>query len=167
MSKQVYVAMSADLVHPGHLNIIKKGVGLGEVTVGLLTDAAIASYKRLPYMKFEQRKAVVVSLKGVDQVVAQETLDYVPNLRQYRPDFVVHGDDWREGVQREVRQAVIDVLAEWGGQLVEVPYTSGISSTDLNQALMEIGTTPDLRRNKLRRQHVRNAFLHIAGLLLR
>jgi phosphoenolpyruvate phosphomutase len=102
-------------------------------------------------MNFEQRKAVVASIKGVEHVVAQETLDYVPNLRRYRPDFVVHGDDWREGVQREVRQSVIDVLAEWGGQLVEVPYTSGISSTDLNQALKEIGTTPDIRRNKLRR----------------
>jgi len=143
--------MSADLVHPGHLNIIKKGTELGELTVGLLTDAAIASYKRLPYMKFEHRKAVVAALKGVHKVVAQETLDYVPNLRKYRPDFVVHGDDWREGVQRDVRQAVIDTLAEWGGELVEVPYTPGISSTDLNQALMEIGTTPDLRRNKLRR----------------
>lgn len=151
MTKQVYVAMSADLVHPGHLNIIRRATELGEVTVGLLTDAAIASYKRLPYMNFEQRKAVVESLKGVEKVVAQETLDYVPNLRKYRPDFVVHGDDWREGVQREVRQAVIEVLAEWGGELVEVPYTPGISSTDLNRALKEIGTTPDLRRNKLRR----------------
>jgi phosphoenolpyruvate mutase len=83
--------------------------------------------------------------------VAQETLDYVPNLRKYRPDLVVHGDDWREGVQRDVRQAVIDVLAEWDGKLVEVPYTKGISSTDLNEALKEIGTTPDVRRNKLRR----------------
>ena len=151
MTAQVYVAMSADLVHPGHLNIIKRATELGAVTVGLLTDAAIASYKRLPYMNFEQRKAVVGSLKGVEQVVAQETLDYVPNLRKYQPDFVVHGDDWREGVQSEVRQAVIDVLAEWGGELVEVPYTPGISSTDLNRALKEIGTTPDLRRNKLRR----------------
>ena len=151
MAKQVYVAMSADLVHPGHLNIINRATELGEVTVGLLTDAAIASYKRLPYMNFEQRKAVVESLKGVEKVVAQTTLDYVPNLRKYQPDYVVHGDDWREGVQREVRQAVIDVLGEWGGELVEVPYTPGISSTDLNRALKEIGTTPDLRRNKLRR----------------
>ena len=110
MASQVYVAMSADLVHPGHLNIIKKATELGEVTIGLLTDAAIASYKRLPYMNFEQRKAVVENLKGVERVVAQETLDYVPNLRKYRPDFVVHGDDWREGVQREVRQAVIDAI---------------------------------------------------------
>lgn len=149
--KQVYVAMSADLVHPGHLNIIKRANELGEVTIGLLTDAAIASYKRLPLMTYEQRKAVVENLKGVARVVPQETLDYVPNLRRYRPDYVVHGDDWREGVQREVREAVIRVLKEWGGELVEVPYTKGISSTQLHQAIKEIGITPDVRRNKLRR----------------
>jgi phosphoenolpyruvate phosphomutase / 2-hydroxyethylphosphonate cytidylyltransferase len=147
----VYLGMSADLVHPGHLNVLRRAAELGDVTVGLLTDAAIASYKRLPHMNFEQRKIVIESIKGVSRVVPQETLDYVPNLRTYRPDFVVHGDDWREGVQREVRQRVIDVLAEWGGKLVEVAYTEGISSTQLNKALKEIGTTPDLRRQKLRR----------------
>lgn len=151
MGKRVYVGMSADLVHPGHLNVINKAAELGEVTVGLLTDRAIASYKRLPYMTYEQRRQVVESLKGVDRVVPQETLDYVPNLLKYKPDVVVHGDDWREGVQRRVRQSVIDTLAEWGGELVEVGYTEGISSTQLNKALKEIGTTPDIRRNKLRR----------------
>src|SRR5690606_9420437 len=89
--------------------------------------------------------------KGVARGVPQETLDYDPNLRRYRPDYVVHGDDWREGVQREVREAVIRVLKEWGGELVEVPYTKGISSTQLHQAIKEIGITPDVRRNKLRR----------------
>lgn len=153
MSKQkvVYVGMSADLIHPGHLNILDVAARHGSVTVGVLTDAAIASYKRLPYMNFEQRKAIVSAIKGVDRVVPQETLDYGPNLRKLRPDVVVHGDDWREGVQRSVRQSVIDLLEEWGGELVEVPYTKGISSTQLNHALREIGTTPDIRRNKLRR----------------
>lgn len=151
MGKTVYVGMSADLVHPGHLNVIRKAAELGEVTVGLLTDRAIASYKRLPYMAYEQRCQVVEQLKGVSRVVPQETLDYVPNLRQYKPDYVVHGDDWREGVQRQVRQDVINALAEWGGELVEVSYTDGISSTQLNKALREIGTTPDIRRNKFRR----------------
>ena len=157
MTKSVYVAMSADLVHPGHLNIIREAGELGSVTIGLLTDAAIASYKRLPYMSFEQRKEVVENLKGVARVVAQDTLDYVPNLKQYRPDCVVHGDDWREGVQKDVRQAVIDTLAEWGGKLVEIPYTKGISSTQLHAAMKEIGTTPDIRRNKLRRLPCRQA----------
>ena len=151
MKKSVYVGMSADLIHPGHLNILKKAAELGDVTIGLLTDAAIASYKRVPYMTFEQRREVVENLKGVSRVVPQETLDYAPNLKALRPDFVVHGDDWREGVQRETRQRVIDALAEWSGQLVEVPYTAGISSTVLQKALKEVGTTPDIRRSRLRR----------------
>lgn len=151
MTKSVYVGMSADLIHPGHINIIKRAAELGEVTVGLLTDKAIASYKRVPYMAWEQRAEVTGNLKGVARVVAQHTLDYVPNLRTYKPDFVVHGDDWQTGVQAKTRQAVIDALAEWGGKLVEVPYTQGISSTQLNKALKEIGTTPDIRRASLRR----------------
>jgi phosphoenolpyruvate phosphomutase len=151
MKKQVYVGMSADLVHPGHLNIIKKAAELGEVTIGLLTDAAIASYKRLPYMTYELRKEVMENIKGVSRVVPQTTLDYVPNLEQYKPDYVVHGDDWREGVQQKTRQRVIDTLAKWGGELVEVLYTSGISSTQLHKAMKEIGTTPDIRRKALRR----------------
>ena len=147
--KTVYVGMSADLVHPGHLNIIRKAAELGEVTIGLLTDEAIASYKRLPHMTYDQRKMVIESIKGVSKVVPQTTLDYVPNLKKHRPDYVVHGDDWREGVQKRARQSVIETLHEWGGELVEVPYTKGISSTKLNKALQEIGTTPEVRRNKL------------------
>lgn len=149
--KSVYVGMSADLIHPGHLNVIRHGASLGELTVGVLTDAAIARYKRLPYMAFEQRCEVVESIKGVSHVVAQESLDYVDNLRKLKPDYVVHGDDWREGFQRPIRQRTLDVLREWGGELVEVPYTQGISSSQINGALAEIGTTPDIRRRTLRR----------------
>jgi phosphoenolpyruvate phosphomutase / 2-hydroxyethylphosphonate cytidylyltransferase len=147
----VYVGMSADLIHPGHINILQQAATLGDVTVGLLTDRAIASYKRLPHMDYEQRKAVAENLKGVERVVPQETLDYVPNLEELRPDFVVHGDDWRTGVQQATRQRVIDALAQWGGQLVEVPYTEGISSTQLNASLRQIGTTPSIRLSRLRR----------------
>lgn len=151
MSKLVYVAMSADIIHPGHLNIIKEAAKLGDVTVGVLTDAAIASYKRLPYMNYEQRAAVVAALKGVTRVIPQEQLDYIPNLLKLKPDFVVHGTDWREGVQAKTRQGVIDTLAQWGGKLVEPEYTPGISSTQLNKAIREVGTTPDIRRARLRR----------------
>lgn len=150
-SKKVYVGMSADLVHPGHLNIIDKARQLGHVTIGLLTDKAIASYKRLPYMSYDQRKIVIENIKGVSRVVPQETLDYVPNLLKYKPDYVVHGDDWREGVQKDVRKRVIDTLKEWGGELIEVEYTKGISSTQLNKSLKEIGTTPEIRMKTLRR----------------
>lgn len=143
--------MSADIIHPGHLNIIKEASKLGDVTVGVLTDAAIASYKRLPYMNYEQRAAVVAQLKGVSAVIPQEQLDYIPNLLKLKPDYVVHGTDWREGVQAKTRQGVIDTLAQWGGELVEPEYTPGISSTQLNKAIKEVGTTPDIRRARLRR----------------
>jgi len=149
--KTVYVGMSADLIHAGHINIIKQAEKLGEVTVGVLTDSAIASYKRLPFLAFEQRKGVVENIKGVVSVIAQETLDYSDNLRKLKPDYVVHGDDWKEGVQSKTRDTVIDVLNEWGGELVEVAYTAGISSTQLNEQIREIGTTPNLRLKRLRR----------------
>lgn len=171
--KVVYVAMSADLVHPGHLNIIKEGAKLGEVVIGLLTDEAIASYKRLPYMSYEQRKTVVESIKGVSRVIPQETLDYRPNLKKLKPDFVVHGDDWRMGVQRETRKQVVDMLKKWGGKLVEPEYTRNISSTALNNALKEIGTTPDIRLRRFRRlletkPQIRGIEVHngITGLLV-
>lgn len=143
--------MSADLIHPGHLNIIKEASKLGNVIIGLLTDEAISTYKRLPYMTYEQRKLVVESLKGVSEVVPQTTLDYESNLRKYKPDFVVHGDDWKEGVQKKTRQKVINTLTEWGGKLVEVPYTKGISSTAINKNIKEIGTTPEIRLKRLKR----------------
>ena len=149
--KKVYVGMSADLIHPGHLNILKKASELGQVTVGVLTDSAIASYKRLPYMNYEQRAEIVSNLKAVYEVIPQSTLDYSENLKALKPDYVVHGDDWKDGVQQHTRQIVIDTIAEWGGELVEVPYTQGISSTALNKAVKELGTTPQIRLSSLRR----------------
>jgi phosphoenolpyruvate phosphomutase / 2-hydroxyethylphosphonate cytidylyltransferase len=150
-SPTVYVGMSADLVHPGHLNVLEVARQLGEVTVGLLTDEAIASYKRLPYLTYEERRVVVENIKGVARVVPQTTLDYVHNLRALRPDYVVHGDDWRTGVQQDVRARVVATLAEWDGQLIEPSYTDGISSTRLNNSLRSAGTTPQRRLRQLRR----------------
>lgn len=150
-TKTVYVGMSADIIHPGHLNIIREAAKLGRVVVGVLTDAAIASYKRLPYLTYEQRALVVENLKGVDEVVPQTTLDYVPNLESIRPDYVLHGDDWKQGVQQKARQRVIECLAAWGGKVIDIPYTQGISSSMLNQRLKEIGTTPEVRMKRLRR----------------
>ncbi len=149
--KKVYVGMSADLIHTGHLNIINEAKKYGEVIVGVLTDKAIASYKRLPILSVDERKKIVESIKGVSEVVLQETLDYVPNLKKIKPDFVVHGDDWRTGPQRETRERVIRTLEEWGGKLIEPEYTPGISSTMLNNEIRERGTTPGIRMRVLRR----------------
>ena len=151
MQKKVYIGMSADLIHPGHLNVIGKGRELGEVIVGMLTDQAIATYKRVPYLNYEQRKIIVENITGVSKVVAQETLDYSTNLRLLKPDYVVHGDDWKTGVQQVTRAKVIETLKEWGGQLVEVPYTEGISSTSIQKTMKEIGVTPGNRLIRLKR----------------
>ncbi len=150
-SKKVYIGMSADLIHQGHLNVIAEGRILGKVIIGLLTDEAIASYKRLPLIAFNERKLIVENLKGVEKVVPQTSLDYVSNLKAIKPDYVVHGDDWKTGIQKEIRQRVIDTLAEWGGELVEPKYTEGISSTDLISAVKAQGITPGKRMRTLRR----------------
>jgi phosphoenolpyruvate phosphomutase len=148
---KVYVGMCADLIHHGHLNIIKEAKKYGDVVVGLLTDSAIASYKRLPALSYKERKIVVENIVGVSEVIPQETLDYIPNIEELKPKYVVHGDDWKEGVQKQVRQGVIDKLKEWGGEVIDVPYTKGVSSTKLHNHLKDIGTTPDIRRKMLSR----------------
>ena len=151
MNKKVYVGMSADLVHPGHINLLDKASELGIVTVGLLTDEAIASYKRVPYLNYEQREKVISSLKSVGDVIPQKSLDYSENLKLLKPNFVVHGDDWKKGVQSKTRDKVIETLKEWGGSLIEVPYTKGISSTDINDAIKSQGISTESRKKLLRR----------------
>lgn len=149
--KKVYLAMSADIIHNGHINVIKKASELGELTVGILTDEAIASYKRCPLLAFEDRKRIIENIKGVDNVIAQKSLSYTDNLRKLKPDYVVHGNDWNNGPQSNIRLRVIEVLKEWGGQLIEIEYTQGVSISKLDQAIKEIGTTPQMRQSKLRR----------------
>ena len=111
MSKKiVYIGMSADILHHGHLNVINEGKKLGKVIIGLLTDEAISSYKRLPLITYENRKKIIENIKGVEQVIPQETLDYTSNLNKIKPDYVVHGSDWKTGVQKNSREKVIKAL---------------------------------------------------------
>ena len=143
--------MSADILHIGHLNIINEGAKYGNLTVGVLTDKAIASYKRLPFLPYETRSKTVESIKGVKNVIPQETLDYSENLLKLKPDYVVHGDDWKTGVQSAVREKVLNILKGWDGELIEPSYTNGISSTMINESIKNIGTTPNVRLSRLRR----------------
>ncbi len=133
----VYVPMSADIVHPGHINIIKIASQYGRVMLGLFTNDAIASYKRVPYMTYEQRKIVIENIKGVSEVVPQNSRDYEENLRKYKPRFMVHGTDWREGPLADVRAKAIEILAEWGGEIIEPEYTTGVSSSMIQQKIRE------------------------------
>ena len=142
----VYVAMSADLIHRGHINILKKAREYGNIILGLLTDKAIASYKRVPLMTYQERREIVSEIKGISKVIPQNTHDYTPNLIKLKPKYVIHGDDWKEGVQKATRLKVIKVLKKWNGKLIEFKYTKGISSTKLLKLYNSIGTTPDRRR---------------------
>ncbi len=149
--KKVYIALGADVLHIGHLNVINKGAELGEVTIGLLTDRVISSYKRVPIYSYEVRKQIFGSLKNVHQIIEQDTLDYSKNLRKLRPHYVIHGDDWREGIQQKVREKVIEVLKEWGGKLIEIPYTHGLSSSAAAEELTKNLRSPDYRRALLKK----------------
>jgi phosphoenolpyruvate phosphomutase len=135
--KIVYVGMVGDFLHHGHINIIEEARKLGEVTIGLLTDEAVESYKRKPIFTFEQRKKIIENIKGVTSVIPQNSLDYIPNLKKIKPNYVVHGDDWKSGAQKDTRKKIINYLKEIDGTLVEIPYTSGISSTSIIKRLHE------------------------------
>ncbi len=149
--KNVYVGLSADILHEGHINILKKAKQYGNVIVGLLTDEAIASYKNIPYLDFKKRKIVVENIKYVSSVIPQKTLDYVENLNLIKPDYVVHGDDWKRGVQKETRNRVIKTLKNWSGILIEPKYTKNISSSSIKMEMGNIISSPENRVSRLKR----------------
>ena len=149
--KKVYIAIGADILHSGHLNIINNGSKYGQVIIGVLSDEAISSYKKPPIFDYEVRKTIFSNIKNVSKVVKQETIDYTENLYRIRPDFVFHGDDWREGQQKLIREKVINVLNEWGGELIELPYTKGLSSTNVQNLISKNLKSPDYRRGQLRK----------------
>ena len=149
--KKVYVGFAADILHEGHINILKIASKLGEVTVGLLTDSAISSYKKLPHLNYKQREIILKNIKFVKKVLPQDTLDYTKNLLSLKPHYVVHGDDWKFGIQKKIREQVIKTLKKWSGKLVEPKYTKNISSSKINNKIIELGTSPENRKSKLKR----------------
>ena len=151
MAKKVYLGMIADIMHPGLINIINEGAKYGDVIIGLFTDKAIATHKRLPYLTYEQRETVVRSIHGVADVVPQDDWSYVPNLVKFKPDYIIHGDDWLEGPDKYIRDEVFKVMESLGGKVIEIPYTKGITSSGLAEELESLGTTPQARLKSLRR----------------
>ena len=149
--KTVYIAISADILHHGHINLIKKAAEYGKLIVGVLTDEAVATYKRFPVIEFEERKFIIENISGVSEVVPQNTLDYTDNLKKYKPDYVFHGDDWKEGVQSKIRCDVIETLKEWDGQLIEIPFTEDVSVDKINDLIKKTDSIPDIRRFKLKK----------------
>ena len=146
----VYLAMAGDIIHKGHINIIKEAIKYGSLTIGLLEDTVIGNNKRMPIMNFEQRKEIIENIKGVDDIVPQDSLEYTKNLNELKPKYVIHGDDWQIGAQAYIREQVIEQLKEWGGELIEVPYTKGVSISTMGDILRKQGITPEMRCKRLR-----------------
>lgn len=150
MEKLVYMGFSTDILHNGHLAIINKAKELGRVIIGELSDEALSSYKRYPILSYNERVELLKHVKGVDQVVEQKTLSYAENLLKYKPDYVVHGDDWKEGVQKPIREEVIAILESYGGKLIEFPYSRQESYELLEKRLNNQLSMPDIRRKRLK-----------------
>ena len=150
-NRTVYMCCSTDYIHSGHIAIINKACRLGRLTIGVLSDEAVASYKRYPLLPFEERKSLFENIAGVERVVEQKALSYADNLRQLKPDYVVHGDDWVDGFQKPIRDEVIRILAEYGGKLVEYPYSSDPKYKQLDATLRAELAMPDMRRGRLRK----------------
>ncbi len=149
--RTVYMCCSTDYIHSGHIAIINKACRLGRLTIGVLSDEAVASYKRYPLLPFDERKSLFENIAGVEKVVEQKSLSYADNLRMLKPDYVVHGDDWIEGFQKPIREEVIRVLGEYGGKLVEYPYSSDPKYKQLDSTLRAELAMPDMRRGRLRK----------------
>ena len=159
--KTVYVGITGDIIHPGIINIIQQGAKYGRLIVGLLTNSAIATHKRIPYLTYEQRKAVLENIKGVSEVVPQEDWSYVPNLKKLKPDYIIHGDDWKTNYLKNIREEVYEVMKSLGGEVIEIPYTKGINSSKLFENQTNIGVTADQRLKSLRQLMTYKPFLRI------
>lgn len=151
-NRTVYMCFSTDMIHSGHIAIIRKAEKLGKLIIGVLSDEAVVSYKRFPLLPFEERKTMFENIAGVYKVVQQKTLSYKENLEKYQPTYVVHGDDWLTGFQRPIRDEVCSVLASYGGQLVEYPYSKDEKYQELEKRARTELSTPDIRRARLKKE---------------
>ena len=150
-SRTVYMCFSTDIIHGGHIAIIKKAHKLGRLIIGVLSDEAVVSYKRLPLVPASERKIMFENVAGVYKVVDQRTLSYKENLEKYKPAIVVHGDDWCTGFQKPIRDEVVSVLASYGGRLVEFPYSSDQKYEEIQARTRAELAMPDIRRGRLRK----------------
>ena len=147
--KTVYMCFSTDIIHSGHINIIQKAAQLGRVVAGVLCDRCVAIYEKYPLLPEQERVKILENITGIDRVVVQNDIYYDEVIRKLRPDYVVHGDNWRTGYQKPVRERVIETLKEWGGELVEFPYTSNETLAIISQSLESRVGMPETRRQWL------------------
>lgn len=149
--KSVYMCFSTDIIHGGHIRIIDQAAALGELTIGVLSDEAVSSYKRFPLLSYNERADIVAHIAGVAKVIPQKELSYAENIRKLKPDYVVHGDDWKTGFQKPIREEVVRILQEYGGELIEFPYSDKEDYIQLERNARKQLSMPDIRRGRLRK----------------
>jgi len=159
LKNTVYLGLSVESLHHGHINLIKEGQKYGKILVGLISDKAIAQNKRVPLLNYNQRKTIIENINGVSKVVTQINYDYSENIKKYKPEFMIHGDDWQKGSQIILRKNALKALKKYGGKLIEVPYTKDISSTALAEQQFSLGITPEVRLKSLKRNLASKNFL--------
>ena len=148
--KKVFMSLSTDVIHGGHIRMIENAASLGELTIGVLNDQVVASYKRFPLLSCKERMRIAASIQGVSHVIEQDEMSYRKVIKELKPDYVVHGDDWRSGIQQPIREEVIELLKEYGGELKEYPYTVNKEYDKLEaHARMQL-SMPDRRRGRLK-----------------
>ena len=151
INKLVYIPMRADIIHPALINIINKGASLGKVIIGLLTDDAICSYTRPPQLSYEDRKKILECLKNIYKIIPQKSLDCCENLLKIKPNILLHGDDWKEGFQSQIRKKALKLMKNWKGKIFEIPYDKNNNQSKINKIASNLGTTPEIRRVGLRK----------------
>ena len=143
--KKVYVGIIADLVHAGHIKILKEAAKYGEVTVGLLTLKACGELNDIPYLDYNKRKEVLENLSMIKNIIPQDSASYKDNLLKIQPDFVIHGDDWQFGYQKKYRTEVLELLRQWNGKLIEVPYSHDINEIKVKENIKKLGITSTVK----------------------
>jgi phosphoenolpyruvate phosphomutase len=149
--KKVYVGIIADLVHAGHIKILKEAAKYGEVTVGLLTLKACGELNDIPYLDYNKRKEVLENLSMIKNIIPQDSASYKDNLLKIQPDFVIHGDDWQFGYQKKYRTEVLELLRQWNGKLIEVPYSHDINEIKVKENIKKLGITSTARQSRLKK----------------
>ena len=149
--RTVYLSLAAEILNNAHINLINKAQKFGNVVIGLLTDKAVAEYRTLPLIDYNQRLKIVKNLKGIERVIKQETWDFTNNLKKLKPNYVIHGDDWKSGIQKKIRTKVIKTLKGWNGKLIEVPYTHNTSISLVHKKIKSLYFNNESRVSRLRR----------------
>ncbi len=148
--KKVYTCFCTDVIHEGHLNLIHEAKKYGDVIVGVLSDQAMIRFNRFPTVTFEERVEMVRNIEDVSEVIVQNEILYDQVLHEIRPDYVIHGDNWKKGPMKAIRDNVVGALAEYGGIVIDVPYTYNENVKRIDDRIKEKLAMPEYRRRRLR-----------------